>query len=231
MPNVDVLLAAPHAPELEGLESILGPTMSATVQGIHVVAKTVGLGLPGVAAGTTQRPERYRPRAVILLSTCAAYGHRGLTPGQVVVAERLVIADAAVLKGWASFPEPMVGEIHTHAGLVGGLTTAGTRRVSAASSCSLTSDVQLAADIVARLGCDVEHNEVFGVALACAAYQIPFAAVFGVAYEIGPKSQETWRTTHRTATMGAASLIAAWLRAGAVGVPHGTPPESPITLL
>ena len=140
-------------------------------------------------------------------------------------------ADAAVLKGWASFPEPMVGEIHTHAGLVGGLTTAGTRRVSAASSCSLTSDVQLAADIVARLGCDVEHNEVFGVALACAAYQIPFAAVFGVAYEIGPKSQETWRTTHRTATMGAASLIAAWLRAGAVGVPHGTPPESPITLL
>jgi nucleoside phosphorylase len=225
--NVDVLVVAPHAPELEGLGSLLGRDLFANVQGVDVVAKSVGLGLPGVAGGTTQRLERLHPRAVVLLSTCAAYPGRGIAPGQVVVAERLVITDAAVLKGWANFPDPMVGQIQTHSGMVSGLTTAGTHRVSVACPCSITADVRLAADIVTQLGCDVEQSEAFGIALACAPYRVPFTAVLGVSYEVGPSARETWRVTHRSAAQAAAALVTAWLRAGAVGVPHGVPQGSP----
>ncbi len=226
MSNVDVLVVAPHAPELEGLGAVLGRELSANLQGMEVVAKSVGLGLPGVAGGTTQRLEKFRPRALVLLGTCAAYPGRGLSPGQVVVAERTVVADAAVLKGWSTFPEPMTGQVLTHPGMLGGLTTTGVRRVSVASPCAVTTDVGLAADFAAKLQCDVEYNEAFGVALACAPYQVPFAAVLGVSHEIGPSSRETWRVTHRAAAHAAASLIGAWLRNGAVGVPH-TPRANP----
>ena len=220
MSNVDVLVVAPHAPELEGLGSVLGRELSANLHGIQVVAKSVGLGLPGVAGGTTKRLEHFRPRALLLLGTCAAYPGRGLTPGQVVVAERTVIADAAVLKGWSTFPEPMTGQMQTHAGMVGGICTAGTRRVTVASPCAITTDAGLGADIAQRLQCDVEHSESFGVALACAPYRVPFASVLGISHEIGPNARETWRVTHRAAAHAAATLIGAWLRNGAVGVPH-----------
>lgn len=220
MSKVDVLVVAPHAPELEGLGPVLGRELSANLQGIAVLAKSVGLGLPGVAGGTTQRIERLRPRAMVLLGTCAAYATRSLTPGQVVVAERAVLADAAVLKGWSTFPDPMTGQIQTHPGMLAGLTAGGTRSVAVASPCAITSDAALANDIVGRLHCDVEQSEAFGIALACAPYRIPLAAVLGISHVIGPNARETWRVTHRAAAHAAASLIGAWLRNGAVGVPH-----------
>ena len=90
----------------------------------------------------------------------------------------------------------------------------------------MTTDLGLAAEIAARLGWDVENNEAFGVALASAPYQVPFVAVLGVSPELGPNARETWRVTHRTAAHAAAALIGAWLRNGAVGVPH-TPHANP----
>jgi nucleoside phosphorylase len=221
VPNVDVLIVSPHGPELEGLDSVLGHDLSANFQGIEVRAKSVGLGLPGVAGGTVRRIEQLSPRAVVMLGTCAAYAEKGLVPGQVVIAERVVVADASVLKGWSRFPDPMVGQLQTHAGMVAGLTTAGTRRVTIASPCAITVDPGLAADFADRLGCDVEQSEAFGIALACAPYHLPFAAVLGVSHEVGPEAKETWRVTHRAAARAAAGLIAVWLRGGAVGVPHG----------
>ncbi|MFW5740182.1 MAG: hypothetical protein ACOC1F_07435 [Myxococcota bacterium] len=226
MSNVDVLVVAPHAPELEGLGSVLGNELAANLNGIQVVAKAIGIGLPGVAGGTTQRLERFRPRALVMLGTCAAYPERGLNPGQVVVAERVVLADAAVLKGWAAFPDPMTGQMEVHSGMLAGIAAAGTRRVAIASPCAITTEVGLANDIGARLQCDVEHSEAFGVALACAPYRVPFAAVLGVSHEVGSDARETWRVTHRAAARTAASLIGAWLRNGAVGVPH-TPHAAP----
>lgn len=227
MPNVDVLVVATHAPELEGLGTVLGRNLSASLQGMDVLAKTVGIGLPGVAGGMTQRLERFKPRAVVLLGTCAAYPGRGLTPGQVVVAERSVVADAGVLKGWSSFPDPMTGQVQMHPGMVGGLSTAGIRRVSIASPLSVTTDVGLASEIAGRLQCDAEHHELFGVALACAPYRAPLAAVLGVSHEVGENARETWRVTHRAAAHAAAALIGAWLRNGSVGVPHGPHGSAP----
>jgi len=96
VPHVDVLVVAPHAPELEGLAAVLGRDLCTQLNGIQVVAKSVGLGLPGVAGGTTQRLEQLRPRALVLLGTCAAYPGWGLSPGQVVIGVRTVLADAAV---------------------------------------------------------------------------------------------------------------------------------------
>jgi nucleoside phosphorylase len=218
--NVDVLVVAPHAPELEGLGSVLGKSLSADVSGVRVTAKSVGLGMPGVSGGATARIEAFHPRALVLMGTCACYPGRNLAPGRVVVVERVVIGDAAVLRGWSNFPEPMAGQVAIHAGLLSGLAGPGVRRVSVASTLSVTADVTLAAELAAQLNCDVEHHEAFGIALACAPYQLPFAAVLGVSHEIGPQARETWRVTHRAAAHAAASLVGAWLRSGAVGVPH-----------
>ena len=213
-------MVAPHAPELEGLGAVLGKSLAAEINGVRVAAKSVGLGMPGVAGGTTTRIEAFHPRALVLVGTCACYPGRNLTPGQVVVVERIAVADAAVIQGWSTFPEPMTGQLTPHPGLLSGLAGPGARRVSVASPLSVTVDAGLAAQFGVQLSCDVEHHEAFGIALACAPYHVPFAAVLGVSHEVGPQARETWRVTHRTAAHAAASLVGAWLRAGAVGVPH-----------
>lgn len=220
MTKTDVLLLAPYAAELEGLASLLGPSLSGAVRGLQVKAKAVGIGLPMAAAGTMARIESTQPAGVVLLGTCASYPGKGLAPGQVVVATRLVLADSVVLEGRAAFPDPMTGQVDTHRVLTSALSMSTTRPVRVASPLAVTMDGQLALRFSQGLDCDVEHQEAFGVALACAPRHLPFAVVLGVSHEMGPNSRETWRLNHRSSAHAAAQVVAAWLQSGAAGLPH-----------
>ncbi len=220
MSTTDVLLVAPYTPELEGLSSLLGSSLSATVRGLRVKAVAVGIGLPMAAAGTMSRIDASRPAGVVLLGTCAAYPGRGLATGQVVVATRMLLGDAAVVAGRAAYPDPMTGQIDTHKVLTSALSMSTTRPVRVASPLAMTMESQLALRLSQQLDCDVEHLEAFGVGLACAPGHVPFAAVLGVSHELGPNGRESWRLNHRSAAHAAAQVVAAWLQSGAAGLPH-----------
>ncbi len=219
--ELDVLVVSSHAPDLEAFGSALGRHLSGELRGLRVQAKSVGIGLAGVSGTLAARMADARPKAVVLVGTCAAYPGRNLSVGQVVVAERLVVADGAVLKGWAAFPDPMTGVIEPHRVMTSALASTGTRRVTVASTLAVTIDPSLAQAFSAQLRCDVEHQEAFGVALACAPTHVPCAIVLGVSHEVGPAARETWRVSHRQAAVAASTLVLSWLQAGGAGVPHG----------
>ena len=63
-------------------------------------------------------------------------------------------------------------------------------------------------------GAGVEHLEAHGMAVACAARGIPFAAALGVANRVGSSARDEWRRHHREAAAGAAAVVGAWLAAG-----------------
>ena len=219
--DTDVLVVTTHSPDLESFGQVLGGSLSGKISGLRVSARSIAIGLAGVSASLAARITDLRPRAVVLVGTCASYPGRNLAPGHVVVANRIVLADAGVLKGWSSFPGPMTGTLDTHRSMTSALLSTGPRAVTVASTLAVTVDASLAQAFVTQLGCDAEHLEAFGAAMACAPSQLPFAVVLGVSHEVGPNARETWRVTHRQAAQAAAALVTAWLHTGGAGVPHG----------
>jgi nucleoside phosphorylase len=148
-------------------------------------------------------------------------------PGQVVIADRVVLADAMVLQGRASFPDPMAVSVETHRVITSALVGAGMRKVGIASPLGSTTDLAVASAFAMRLGCDVEYPEAFGVGLACAPTQVPFVSVLGVSHEIGPNARETWRVSHRGAGFAAAGLVMSWIQSGAAGLAHRSSLRAP----
>lgn len=221
MADVDVLVLSSHAPDLEAFGAVLGKHLSGEVRGLRVACKSVGIGLAGVSGTVATRIADARPKAVVLVGTAAAYPGRGLAVGQVVVASRLVVADAAVLQGWSAFPDPMTGLVEPHRVMTSALASTGTRAVTVASTLAVTTDASLAQAFSSQHGADAEHQEAFGVALACAPTQTPVAVILGISHEVGPAARETWRVTHRQAAHAASTLVLAWLQGGGAGIPHG----------
>lgn len=169
----------------------------------------VGIG-PVVAAATAATVlERHRPRAVILVGTCGAY-RGGPAIGTAVVAERVGLAFGVSAMGLGYVPRPP-GPISTDSDLLDKLIGP---RVSVLTCGAVTTDPTLG-DRLAD-GWDVEHLECFGVATACQAAGIPFAAVLGVANEVGPDAHMEWLTYREAAQEAARQAIRALLRGTAV---------------
>ncbi len=214
----DVLLVAAFAPELEGLQSILGGAMRAEVGGLLLCARPVGIGLVAAASGTAARLEALGPHAVVLIGTCGAYPSSGLAIGDIALARTVVLVEPAVLEGRAAFPEPMSARVDPHAAMTAAIATAGGALVEVATTLAVTTDDGLASNL-ARRGA-VEHLEAFSVATACAAKNVPFAAALGVANVVGSRGRSQWRENHAAAGQAVATFIARWIQAGAAGIPH-----------
>ena len=239
----DLLIVAAFAPELEGLEPLLGEGMQADVGGLSFCAKPIGIGLISAASGAASRVEAAKPRAVALIGTCGAYPRGGLdgsssggsgrsssdrasparrylAMGDVVVGKSVFLVDASVAAGKAAFPEPMSTQIDPHPALTAALSVSGAPRVNIATTLAITTDDALAAHLGQATDTAVEHLEAFAVGTACAALDVPYAVVLGVANIVGSKGRAQWRTGHRAAAEAAASYIARWVQAGGAGVPH-----------
>jgi futalosine hydrolase len=214
----DVLVVAAFAPELEGMQAILGGAMQAEVGGLLVFARPVGIGLVAAASGTATRLETHAPRAVVLVGTCGAYPGSRLSIGDIALARTVALVEPAVLEGRSAFPEPMSTRIHPHAAMTAAIATAGATLVDAATTLAVTTDDALATSL-SRRGA-VEHLEAFAVASACASKNVPFAAALGVANEVGSRGRPQWRENHASAGHAAATFIARWIQSGAAGVPH-----------
>jgi len=191
-----------------------------------VAAEAVGIGLAAAAVGTAKQLAARRPRAVVLVGTCGAFGD-AIALGGVAVSRRVVLAEPAVAEGRAGYPEPMQVELSAAEGLAMSL---GERAASAAprgrladvaTTLAVTTDDLLAARLQSFTSCDVEHLEAFGVASACAAGGVPFVAALGVANRVGASGRAEWRANHRTASEAAVGVVLGWLDAGAPGLAAG----------
>lgn len=228
----DVLILAAFDPELAALRAALGDGRAVVagaagdgVGGLSVACRVVGIGLPAAAAGAATLLGEREVRAVVLVGTCGAYrsAHRAI--GDVVVPQRLRLVDPASLEGETEFPPPMAVACEADPLLLEGLTAAGgpaassPRTLCVATTLAITVDDARAARIAERAGANLEHLETHGVALACAARGVPFAAVLAVANFVGSSGRAEWQAHHRSAEAAAGERVLRWLRDGAKGLP------------
>jgi nucleoside phosphorylase len=221
---VDVLVLAAHAPEFVGLRPHIGDSLHGAIGNRMVVAKTVGVGLAVAGGATATRINQLAPRAVIVLGSCGIYPcPTEYRPLDIVVPSRLSLFDPAVVAGKAAFPEPMQTVVdpdpQLSAGLVQAVSTRG-HQCNVATTMSITTDDAVAKVVHGATGIEAENLELFPIALACRAADIPFAAVLGVTNMVGSKGRQDWRQYQRDAAIAAAEVIVAWLRGGAAGLPR-----------
>jgi nucleoside phosphorylase len=112
-----------------------------------------------------------------------------------------------VVDGLAQFPEPMSIVADTHAATTEALVRAGARAVDVGTTLAVTVDDAAAARLAANAAVQVEHLEAHGVAAACAARGIPFAAALGVANTVGARARGEWRMHHRAAAAAATDVV------------------------
>jgi nucleoside phosphorylase len=214
----DVLILAAFDPELAPFRSALGNDFAATIVGRRVTARVAGIGLPSAAVGAATHIAELRPRAVVLVGTCGAYATSGLAIGDSVVARRLRLVGISSLSGQTEFPESMPIVTEAHVPMSEALAAAGARPCCVATTLAITVDDDLAARIAQGTRAHVEHLEAHGVAMACAARGVPFAAALGVANFVGRRGRGEWRTHHGIAETAAAALVLRWLELGAMGL-------------
>jgi nucleoside phosphorylase len=222
----ELLVVAASAPDFAGLRTHLGERLDGTIRDVPVRTKVLGIGLPIASAAVARGILAVQPCAVVLLGTCGIFpGRSAYRPLDVVVPPRSHLLDVAVLERRAELPTPMQTQADCDAMVSAGLQAAHPRAHSAPIASSLGRIVSdtLAAGLHAATGCDGENGELFGVATACTAAQVPFAAVLGVTNLIGSTAQKDWAQFQREAVVQAATTLANWLHVGAPGLPHGSP--------
>jgi nucleoside phosphorylase len=210
----DVLILGAFHPELAPLKPILGDALRARVGSADVVARVVGIGLPMAAVGAAMQLAENGPRLVVLVGTCGVYRGADLAIGDVAVPSRLRLTAPCVVDGVAQFPDPMSVSLDAHATMVAALLLAGGKPGDVATTPGITVDDAAAARVARATASRVEHLEAHGVATACAARGVPFAAALGIANEVGSGAREQWRTHHRAAAAAAVAVVTRWLQGG-----------------
>ena len=225
--QVDVLVLAAHAPEFVGLRPHIGDSLHGTVAGLFVVAKTIGVGLAVAGAATANRIQQLKPRAVIVLGSCGIYPCGvPYKPLDIVIANHLHLFDPSVSAGKAAFPAPMQTQIDADPGLLAGLLSTPDivcRAAPVATTMAITTDDAIARAVHGATGLEAENLELFPIALACRAADVPFAAVLGVTNLVGSTGRTDWRQYQRDAAIAAAEVIVSWLRRSAPGLRRNEP--------
>jgi nucleoside phosphorylase len=224
--QVDVLILAAHAPEFVGLRPHLGDSLHGVVRGLHVVAKTIGVGMAVAGAGAANRIHQLEPRAVILLGSCGVYpSNIEYRPLDIIVPSRCHLFDATVASGKAEFPDPMQTVLDPHALMSAGLCGAAgprARQAPVATTLAINVDDAVARAVHPASGLEAENLELFPIALACLAANLPFSAVLGVTNVVGSQGRTDWMKYQRDAAVAAAEVIITWVQTGAQGLPHRT---------
>lgn len=162
----------------------------------------LGLGAVAAAARTAALIAREDPDEVVLLGTCGSYPG-GPPVGSAVVAGRVGLSPGVATMGLGyvpKAPEPLACAPQ----LTGRLTAP---VVDVLTVHAITTDPVLA-ERLSDGGWSVEHLEAYGAALACAQAGVPFAAVLGVASEVGPEAHTHWLLHRQDAQAAARAALA-----------------------
>jgi nucleoside phosphorylase len=192
-----VLILAAWAPELRALGRVRG-----------VVTRIVGVGLVEAGVGAARAVAEVGARAVVLVGTAGAYPGSGLEVGAVVAARRIALACPAVASGGAYLPAPLPSALVTSAALRRAI---GALPADVACPLAITRTRAIARRLADDTGAAVETLEAFAVARA--AGKLPFAAVLGIANEVGPNAHRQWKAHAAQAAAMACDIVIRWLRA------------------
>ena len=156
---------------------------------------TVGVGLVEASLGAAAILAERRPQRVVLIGTVGAYPGSGVAIGDVVTAERVLVASdtGAIVDAMPS------------SSLAVPISNA--RRVVVATTVAITTDDAVAVILEKSTGAHVEHLEAFAVARACERAGVTFSAVFGVANVVGSRGRDEWRANHERAAAAACALF------------------------
>lgn len=222
--GADILIIASHAPDLAGMRPYLSERLDGVIRNLRIKAKIVGVGAAVAAAATARGILAVQPRAVVLLGTCGVYPNlTQYRPHDVIVPTRAHVLCHAALAGRSAYPEPMATSVECHPLMGAALQQSHPRalRAPVGSPLAHTIDDALAAAVHPSTGWEAENLELFGVATACGASEVPFAAALGVTNIIGSTGRHDWAQFQRDAVSSAANAIATWIHNGAQGLPHG----------
>jgi nucleoside phosphorylase len=221
--GADILLVASHAPDFAGMRPYLGERLDGLVRNVRVRAKIVGVGVAVAGAAAARGILAVQPRAVLMLGTCGVYpGLSQFRPHDVVIPSRAQLVDHAVLAARAAFPDPMQTQVELHPLMSTALRACHPRAhlAAVASTLAHTTDDVLAGAVHPSTGCEAENLELFAVAAACRAADVPFIAALGVSNLVGSTGRHDWAQFQRDAVSAAANAVATWMHNGAQGLPH-----------
>ena len=205
--NARWLVVSAWPPELAPLRAVLPPRRGLTLA-------SVGVGLVEAAANTARLLAEQRPDRLVLVGTAGVYpGHRRAFPlGAAAVVDEMILLPA-ILPGEHSYlPDLVPSRVRADSALVKALLRA-TRLPAAAVACPLaiTASTRAAKTAARRSGCALENLEAFAVARAAAAAKVPFAAILGVANQVGPEGHREWQRHARQAAAAACAALLALL--------------------
>jgi nucleoside phosphorylase len=219
--SIDVLVVGAYAPELALIAHAAGADQAAqregtasftgTLHGLTLAGYAVGVGIPAAAIGMTRCLHEFRPRMAIAVGTCGAYDGRGIELEDVVCARRVQLVSTAAALGRGAMPAIMRAVCVPQALSASGFGRLALREVDVATTLALTTDDELAAQVGARSGCDVEHLEAFSIAAACEAFAVPSAIVLGVANRVGRSGRQEWQAHRARAETNASRTVLDWL--------------------
>ncbi len=197
------LIVSAWPPELARLRSARPGPLS---EPRPFVLGTVGVGLVEAAIGTTQLIAAHRPAAVLLIGTAGVYpGHHAALP----VGSAAAVAEMALLPGaepgarWL-WPGSMPVRERSSRRLLARLVRA-TQLPTANVVCPIAMSASRPPGRRTARGSAsaLENLEAFAVARAAATAGVPFAAILGIANEVGPSGHREWQGNARTAAAAA----------------------------
>jgi purine-nucleoside phosphorylase len=210
--KVESLVVAAWLPELDFLRESLA-NLPARIRRT-VVLDTIGVGLVEAAIGASRLLATLRPRAVILVGTAGLYAGStaGLTVGDAVLAEKIVLLPAPLPGRHTYLPEIMPSEQHTSARLTRALRQAAALpAANVANPIAITRSRKAATFAAKDSACALENLEAFALARAAASAKIPFAAVLGIANQVGPTAHREWKKNAAAAAEAACRAVLKYL--------------------
>ncbi len=204
-----ILVVAAWRPELRALTRSRRPPGDRSVE-----RAVVGVGPVEAALGTARALADLQPRALILLGTAGVYRGSGPRPaiGAAVVARNIRFASVGTTRGLVYFPGPMPLAASCDRKLRSGLAAAASvLQVDVACPPAITRSAAAAAEVAGETGAAVENLEAFAVARAAAEAGVPFAAVLGIANQVGPRAHAEWAAHGAEAAARACAVLLEYL--------------------
>ena len=183
-------MLAAFEPELRPLRGLLEGRDSSEVS-----LESVGIGLVEAAVGTTRLLERLRPERVFFIGSVGT-SDLGLSLLSLVTAQ--TVTAPGFKKRVYSADESLLQILKEQAELC-----------KVYSTLEITRDPELALRLAEQTGgSSCESLELFAVAAACEAFEVPWASISAVTNYLSPEGQKEWEENHLRAAEATAEALA-----------------------
>jgi nucleoside phosphorylase len=207
------LIVSAWEPELTFLRNALADLPASLRR--RVTLASVGVGLVESAIGTTLLLTQQRPDAALLVGTAGLYPGpaTNVELGQAAIAAKIVLLPEVLPGKHVFLPSILPDRVRCAPALVRILRrNAHLPATDVACPLGITATKKAAAAAAKLSGCRLENLEAFAVARAAATARVPFAAVLGIANQVGPAGHEQWKKHAQAAADAACKAVLAVLR-------------------